>query len=97
MGANYYELTTQLWDLLTKDEIIRGETCVTCDCGIGMWIKTGSSMVEKVLAESPWRDHIIGFKRENNGIDLVLDEEGQAKWKKREDEIQAWCDKYGSD
>ena len=51
----------------------------------------------KTADESPWRDHIIGFKRKNTGIDLVLDEEGQAKWKAKEREIQAWCDKYGSD
>jgi hypothetical protein len=97
MEVNHHELTTQLWDLLTKEEIERGEICITRDCGIGMWIKTGSSMVDQLFAESPWREHIIGFKRGNVGIDLVLDEEGQAKWKAKEDEIQAWCDKYGCD
>ena len=97
MEVNHHELTIQLWDLLTKEEIERGEICITCDCGIGMWLKTGSSMVEKLLAESPWRDHIIGFKRDCVEIDLVLDEEGQSKWNDKMREIQAWCDKYGSD
>lgn len=97
MEVNHHELTIQLWDLLTKEEIERGEICITYDCGIGMWLKTESSMVEKLLVKSPWRDHIIGFKRDCVGIDLVLDEEGQAKWKDKEREIQAWCDKYGCD
>ena len=97
MGTNHHELTTQLLDLLTKEEIAEGVVNITYDCGISTDIKTGSSMVEKLLDKSPWRDHIIGFKRKSTGIDLVLDEEGQAKWKAKEREIQAWCDKYGSD
>ena len=97
MEVNHQELTIQLWDLLTKEEIERGEICITCDCGIGMWLKTGGSMVEKLLAESPWRDHIIGFKRDCVGIDLVLDEEGQTKWNAKMREIQSWCNKYGCD
>lgn len=97
MEVNYYTLTTQLWDLLTKEEIVEGVVSITYDCGISTDIKTGSNMVEKLLDKSPWRDHIIGFKRKSTGIDLVLDEEGQAKWLAKEREIQAWCDKYGSD
>lgn len=97
MEVNYYALTTQLWDLLTKEEIAEGVVSITYDCGISTDIKTGSSMVDDLLAESPWRDHIIGFKRKSTGIDLVLDEEGQAKWKAKEREIQSWCDKYGCD
>ena len=97
MEVNYQELTTQLWDLLTKEEIVEGVVSITYDCGISTDIKTDSSMVEKLLDKSPWRDHIIGFKRKNTGIDLVLDEEGQTKWKAKEDEIQKWCDKYGCD
>ena len=97
MKTRHNDLTTQLLGLLTNQEIQRGEICVTCDCGIGMWIKIGGGMIEKLLTESPWRDHIIGFKRDKVGIDLILDEEGQAKWKAREDEIQVWCDKYGCD
>jgi hypothetical protein len=54
-------------------------------------------MVEKLFDKSPWRDHIIGFKRNRTGIDVVLDDEGKAKWKAKEDEIQKWCDKYGCD
>lgn len=97
MEVNYQELTTQLWGLLTKEEIVEGVVSITYDCGISTDIKTDSRMVEKLLDKSPWRDHIIGFKRYNVGIDLVLDDEGQAKWKAKEDEIQKWCDKYGSD
>lgn len=97
MKVNHHELTTQLWDLLTKEEIVEGVVSITYDCGISTDIKTDSSMVEKLLDKSPWRDHIIGFKRKSTGIDLVLDEEGQSKWLTKEREIQAWCDKYGSD
>ena len=97
MEVNYNTLTAQLWDLLTKEEIVEGVVSITYDCGISTDIKTDSSMVEKLLEKSPWRDHIIGFKRKSTGIDLVLDEEGQTKWKAKEDEIQAWCNKYGSD
>ena len=97
MEVNYYTLTTQLWDLLTKEEIVEGVVSITYDCGISTDIKTDSSMVEKLMDKSPWRDHIVGFKRDNVGIDLVLDEEGQAKWLAKEREIQAWCDKYGCD
>lgn len=97
METRNNDLTTQLLGLLTNQEIQKGEICITHDCGIGMWINIGDSMVEKLLAESPWRDHVIGFKRDKVGIDLILDEEGQAKWKAREDAIQAWCDKYGCD
>lgn len=97
MEVNYQELTTQLWDLLTIEEIVEGVVSITYDCGISTDIDTDSSMVEKLLDKSPWRDHIVGFKRDNVGIDLVLDEEGQAKWLAKEREIQAWCDKYGCD
>jgi hypothetical protein len=96
MEANHI-LTTQLWDLLTEEEVADGVVSITYDCGISTDIKTGSSMVEKLLDKSPWRDHIIGFKRDCVGIDLVLDEEGQAKWNAKMREIQAWCDKYGCD
>jgi hypothetical protein len=91
------ELTTQLWDLLTEEEVADGVVSITYDCGISTDIKIGGSMVDKLMSESPWRVHIIGFKRDSVGIDLVLDEEGQAKWKAKEREIQAWCDKYGCD
>ena len=97
MKTNHHELTTQLWDLLTKEEVKDGVVSITYDCGINTNIKTGSGMVEKLMAKSPWRDHIIGFKRDCVGIYLVLDEEGQAKWDEKMREIQAWCDKYGSD
>ena len=97
MEANHQELTTQLWDLLTEEEIADGVVSITYDCGINTNFKIGSDMVEKLLAKSPWREHIIGFKRDSVGIDLVLDEEGQAKWNAKMREFQSWCDKYGCD
>lgn len=93
----HHKLTLQLLDLLTKEEIEKGEVCITYDCGIATDIKVGSSMVDKLIEESPWRDHIIGFKRNGPFIDIVLDEEGQSKWNAKENEIQAWCNKYGCD
>lgn len=89
MKNNHHELTLQLWDMLTKEEIEKGEVCITYDCGIATYIKVGSSMVDKLIEESPWRDHIIGFKRNGPFIDLLLDEEGQSKWDAKENEIQA--------
>jgi hypothetical protein len=97
MEVNHQELTTQLWDLLTEEEIADGVVSITYDCGINTNLKIGIDMVEKLLAKSPWRNHIIGFKRDCVGIDLVLDEEGQVKWNDKMREIQAWCDKYGCD
>lgn len=95
MRANHHELTLQLWDILTKEEIEKGEACITYDCGIATDIKVGSSMVDKLLEKSPWRDHIIGFKKNGPFIGLLLDEEGQSKWNAKEREIQEWCNKYG--
>jgi hypothetical protein len=45
MEVNYQELTTQLWNLLTKEEIVEGVISITYDCGISTDIKTDSSMV----------------------------------------------------
>ena len=97
MEVNHQELTTQLWDLLTEEEIADGVVSITYDCGINTNLKIGSDMGEKLLAKSPWRNHIIGFKRDCVGIDLVLDEEGQAKWNAKMREFQSWCNKYGCD
>lgn len=97
MKPNHYELTLQLWDLLTKEEIDKGYVYITYDVDTSTLVHTGSSMVDEVLKKSPYRDHIIGFKRDCVGIDLVLDEEGQSKWNAKMREIQAWCDKYGCD
>lgn len=49
MEVNHHELTIQLWDLLTKEEIERGEICITCDCGIGMVLHLYLSWLLKVL------------------------------------------------
>lgn len=96
MGSNHI-LTTQLWDLLTEEEVADGVVSITYDCGISMDVKLCGNVVGKLLAKSPWRAHIIGFKRKSTGIDLVLDEEGQAKWNAKMREFQSWCNKYGCD
>lgn len=97
MKPSYYDLILQLWNLLTKEEIEKGEVCITYDCGIATNIKVESGMVDRLIEKSPWRDHIIGFKRNGPFIDIVLDEEGQSKWNAKENEIQKWCNKYGCD
>lgn len=97
MKPNHHELTLQLWDLLTKEEIEKGNASITYDCGIATDIKVGSSMVDKLIEKSPWRYHIIGFKRSGPFIDLLLDKEGQSKWDEKEDKIETWCNKYTCD
>lgn len=91
------ELNKKLKAIITDKELKDGECCVEYDCGIAMDLRITDNMVDKLLERSPWRDHIVGFKRNSCFIDLVLDEEGQAMWKAKMREIQAWCDKYGSD
>ena len=94
---NLHDLTTQLWDLLTKEEIEQGNVYITYDIGISTNVSVGSSMVDQVKAKSPYRDHIIGFKRREYGIDLVLDEEGQKKWNKDVRRAEEFMAKYGCD
>ena len=85
---NRHDLTTQLWDLLTKEEVEKGYVHVSYDVGINTDIPCGSSMVERIKEESPYGDHIIGFKRWKYKIELILDEEGQKKWDAKEEDIR---------
>lgn len=52
-------------------------------------------MVDQLFERSPWKDHVIGFKRKEVDIGLILDDEGQKKWDAKMNEIQALMDKYG--
>jgi hypothetical protein len=91
------ELTTQLWDLLTKEEMELGHVYIEYDFDILTMVKIGDDMVGKVLKKSPFKDHIVGFNRGLNGIYLVLDEEGQSMWKEAEKRKAEWMKKYGCD
>lgn len=95
MGTNHHQLTTQLWDLLTKEEIEIGHVYIRYDVDISTLVKLGSSMVEQVIKKTPYKDHIVGFKRGSIGIDIVLDEEGQTKWNEAEKKKEEWMSKYG--
>ena len=94
---NHLRLTIQLLDLLTKEEVEQGNVSITYDIGISTSVTLGSGMVDKIMERSPYRDHIIGFKRGFYCIDLVLDEEGQKKWNAAYREAAEWIAKYGND
>lgn len=95
MEVNYQELTTQLWDLLTKEEIELGIIYIEYEVDILTSVKLDSNMVDKVMNKSPYRDHILGFKRRLNCIALALDEEGQSMWNEAERRKAEWIKKYG--
>jgi hypothetical protein len=95
MKTTHHDLTTQLWDLLTREEVEIGHVYIRYDVDISTLVKLGSSMVEQVMDKSPYRDHIVGFKRGFIGIDIDLDEEGQAKWNETEKKKEEWMKKYG--
>ena len=90
----YHKLTLQLWDLLTKEEIDKGYVYITYDVDTSTLVYTGSSMVDEVLKKSPYRDQIIGFKRERGNICVSLDEEGQKKWDEEYNNIAEFYSKY---
>ena len=94
---NYTELQEQLYSVLTDEERKNGHCYVTYDVGISTIMFIGEDDIEFVFRKSPYRDHIIGFKRKDYGIDLILDEEGQEKWNKAEREAAEWIAKYGND
>lgn len=94
---NHHELTTQLWDLLTKEDIELGHVYIEYDFDILTMVKIGEDMLDKVLKKSPFKDHIVGFSRGLNGIYLVLDEEGQSMWRDAERRKAEWIKKYGCD
>ena len=95
MKTTHHDLTTQLWDLLTREEVEIGHVYIRYDVDISTLVKLGSSMVEQVMDKSPYRDHIVGFKRGFIGIDIVLDNKGQAKWNEAEKKKEEWMKKYG--
>jgi hypothetical protein len=96
MKTTHHDLTTQLWDLLTREEVEKGHVYIRYDVDISTLVKLGSSMVEQVMDKSPYRDHIVGFKRGFIGIDIILDNEGQAKWNEAEKKKEEWMKKYGN-
>ena len=95
MKVTHHELTLQLWDLLTKAEIEEGSISITRDCGVNTSIRISDHMAEDLLECSPWRDHIVGFKRDTVGIDIILDEEGQSKWNGENGNMCEWIAKNG--
>lgn len=94
---NYKELQEQLYSLLTEEERKEGRFSVTYDIGIATNVIIGEDDIECVFRKSPYRDHIIGFKRGFYCIDLILDEEGQEKWNKAEREAAEWMSRFGCD
>ena len=85
---NYQELQQQLYSLLTEKEREEGYVYVKQDPLSSTRVLIGTDDVEYVLRKTPYRDHIIGFKRREYGIDLILDEEGQKKWDAKEADIR---------
>lgn len=94
MKSNHYELTLQLWDLLTQEETEKGYVYITYDVDTSTLVYTGSSMVDEVLRKCPYRDHVIGFKRERGNICVSLDEEGQKNWDEEYNKIAEFYSKY---
>lgn len=94
MESNYYELTLQLWDLLTKEDREKGCVWVQFDYMAKSEIAIGSSMLDQIKKKSCYRDHIIGFKRIGNEIHLILDKEGQEMWDIECRKMMEFCEKY---
>ena len=94
---SHLSLTIKLLNLLTEEEVKQGNVSITYDIGISTSVSVGSSMIDQIKKKSPYRDHIIGFKRGFYCIDLVLDEEGQKKWDAAYKEAAEWIAKYGND
>ena len=94
---NYKELQEQLYSVLTEEERKEGRFSVTYDIGIATNVIIGEDDVECILRKTPYRDHVVGFKRGFYCIDLVLDEEGQKKWNAAHREAAEWIAKYGND
>ena len=70
---SHLSLTIKLLNLLTEEEVKQGNVSITYDIGISTSVSVGSSMIDQIKKKSPYRDHIIGFKRGFYCIDLVLD------------------------
>ena len=87
-------MTLQLWDLLTKEELKKGYVYITYEVDTSTLVRTGSSMVDEVLKKCPYRDHVIGFKRERGDISVSFDKEGQKKWDEEYNKIAEFYKKY---
>ena len=94
---NYKELQEQLYSLLTEEEKEEGRFSVTYDIGIATNVIIGEDNVECILRKTPYRDHVVGFKRGFYSLDLILDEEGQKKWYNAEREAADWISRFGCD
>lgn len=94
MKPNHHELTLQLWNLLTKEEMEKGRVWVKFDHQAKSKITTGSGMVDEIKRKSCYRDHIVGFKRMDDEIHLVLDEEGQKLWNRNYQYMVKECCRY---
>ena len=84
---NYQELQQQLYSLLTEEERKKG-VYVQYDPLSSTLVFIGEDDIEYIFRRSPYRDHIVGFKRGQNSIELILDEEGQKKWEAKEEDIR---------
>ena len=91
------ELTSQLWDLLTKEDFERGYIYMPYDIGISAQIKIGENMEKRIKNISPYGDHIVGFVRNERKFGLVLDEEGQKLWDESYRDKIKWINLYGSE
>ena len=85
---NYHALQEQLYSLLTEEEKKEGCFYVKIDPLYSTEVCIGEDDIEYIFRKSPYRDHIIGFKRDGYGILLVLDEEGQKKWTDKVKDIE---------
>lgn len=67
------------------------------DIGISAQIRINENMVDRIKDISPFGDHIIGFKRDEHGFGLILDEEGQKLWDESYRDKIKQIDRYGSE
>lgn len=91
------ELTSQLLNLLTKEDFERGYIYMPFDIGISAQIKIKSNMVDRIKERSPYGDHIVGFVRNERKFGLVLDEEGQRLWDESLSDKIKLINLYGSE
>lgn len=92
-----HELTSQFFNLLTKEDFERGYIYMPYDIGISAQIKIREDMVDRIKEYSPYGDHIIGFARIERKFGLVLDEEGQKLWDENYRDKLKWINLYGSE
>ena len=90
------QLTSKLFNLLTKEDFERGYIYMPYDIGISAQIKIKSNMEDRIKERSPYGDHIVGFVRNERKFSLVLDEEGQKLWDESLSDKIKQIDRYGS-